>query len=215
MSLNNITAPIAEPQLQDVLNSVLRQSSMNINCVQIGTIKNYDPSSCTAQVTINFQTQLNDADATIKDYPLLVDCPVFFLTGGSSYISMPIEVGDTCIVLFNDRDIDNWWYSGSVAVPNSGRVHSLADGMVLVGVRSQANKITLKDNIIEVFGGTNKVNLGNSAVSLKYLMNTFIDAVTAITVGDGSVAVSAASQAAIQALKIQFALLLDKGSSTL
>ena len=215
MSLNNITAPIAEPQLQDILNSILRQSSMNINCVQIGTIRGYDASSCTAKVTINFQTQLNDTNATIKDYPLLVDCPVFFLTGGSSYISMPIEIGDTCIVLFNDRDIDNWWYNGSIGVPNSGRVHSLADGMVLVGIRSQANKITLKNNIVEIFGGSNKVNLGNSAVSLKYLMNTFIDAVAAITVGDGSVGLSAASVAAINALKTQFATLLDKGSSAL
>jgi len=215
MSLNKVLGPVAEPQLQDVLNSILRQSSMNINCVQLGTIQSYDPTKCTATCTINFKAQINNADKSSIDYPLLTDCPVFFLTGGSSYVSMPIQAGDSCIILFNDRDIDNWWYDGTIGVPSTSRVHSLSDGMVLVGIRSQANKITLKSNIVEVFGGSNKVNVGNTAVSLKYLMNTFIDAVTAITVGDGSVAVSAASQAALQALKTQFDLLLDKGSSTL
>jgi len=213
MSLNKITGPVAQPSTQDILNSVISQVSTSTNCVQIGTIQSYDPESCTVEVSINFKAELSDG--RIFDYPLLVDCPVVFLTGGSSYVSMPIETGDTCVVLFNDRDMDNWWYDGSVTVPSSARVHSLADGMALVGVRSQANKITLKDNIVEVFGGSNKVNLGNSAVSLKYLMDTFIDAVAAITVGGSNTPLSAASIAAIQALKIQFALLLDKGSSTL
>lgn len=215
MSLNKILGPVAEPQLQDIINSILRQSAMNINCVQLGTIQSYDPTKCTATCKINFLAEINNAEKSTIEYPLLVDCPVFFLTGGSSYMSMPIEAGDSCIVLFNDRDIDNWWYDGSVVVPSSARVHSIADAMVLVGVRSQANKITLKSNIVEVFSGSKKVNVGNTAVSLKYLMDTFIDAVTAITVGDGSIGLSAASVAAITALKTQFALLLDKGSSTL
>lgn len=213
MSLNKIQGPVAQPSQQDILNSIMRQVTTSINCVQVGTIQSYDASKNTVTATINFKTEL--VDGRILDYPLLVDCPVFFLTGGDSYISVPIQKGDTCIVLFNDRDLDNWWYDGSITTPSSSRFHSLADGMCLVGVRNQANKITLKSNIVEVFSGSNKVNVGNAAVSLKYLMDTFIDTIATITVGDGSVGLSAASVAAINALKTQFATLLDKGSSTL
>jgi hypothetical protein len=60
---------------------------------------------------------------------------------------MPIQEGDECLVLFNDRDMDNW-YSGSsssgVATP---RLHSFSDGIILVGLSSLNNSWLVYDTI--------------------------------------------------------------------
>jgi hypothetical protein len=101
-----------------------------------------------------------------------------FLSGGQSFISLPITTGDTCLILFNDRDIDTWWYSGESNVPPSGRAHSLSDAIVLVGVRNQANAIELPSNTVTIEGGNKKITLKNSNQSLKPLLDELFDELT-------------------------------------
>lgn len=74
-------------------------------------------------------------------YPALVKCPVVFMSGGAGALTFPIAVGDTCLVIFADRDIDGWFSSGQVGPPNSDRMHDLSDGIALVGIRSLANSL--------------------------------------------------------------------------
>lgn len=208
---NKILGPVAAPELGDVVNKIKIDLSANINCVQVATIVSYDATANTCSCQINYKRKLDDG--RIFDYPVMSDCPVFFLSGGTSWVSMPISAGDTCIVLFNDRDLDNWWYSGQSLPPASYRTHSLSDGMVLVGVRNQVNALPLKDNVIEMFGGLNKIAIGNGFISLKMLIDTLIDTIVAITVGPTSIPLSAASVVQLNLVKAQFALLLDQGSS--
>jgi hypothetical protein len=76
------------------------------------------------------------------DYPVLTDVPVFILSGGGFAVTFPVAAGDTCLVCFNDRDLDSWFQSNSAVPPNSARMHSLSDGLALVGFRSLANPVT-------------------------------------------------------------------------
>jgi len=208
---NRIIGPQAQPELRDVLLRAKQDVSYSLNCVQIGTIRAYDPNANTANVTINFQRQLPTGE--IIPYPELQSCPVFFLSGGSSYISLPIEIGDTCLVLFCDRDLDSWWKTGEVNIPATPRAHSLSDGIVLVGIRSQANKEALTANGVMVHGGNQKIVVRNNLANLKILVDTLIDSINAIivTTPGGNGTVSPASQAAILAVKTQFQLLLSEG----
>jgi hypothetical protein len=78
---------------------------------------------------------------TIVNYPVLVNCPVFFATGGGFVVTMPVAVGDPCLLLFNDRDIDTWFSTGAIAPPNTSRAHDLSDGFALVGFRNATNPV--------------------------------------------------------------------------
>ena len=137
--------PINEPGLRSVLDGERLVAFSNLNKVQVGIIQSFNPSkqSATVQLVIQravyntpMEGSLVPPDPTIYVYPLLVDVPVFVLAGGIGYIQMPILAGDPCIVLFNDRDLDPWWTNGTTgAPPNSARLHSLADGIALVGIR--------------------------------------------------------------------------------
>lgn len=176
MTLNRVLGPTSQVEIKDVLDRTKDEVYYNFNCVQVGSIVSYDASKNTVSVQIGMKRQLPTEQ--IIDYPVLEDCPVMFLSGGQSYISMPITSGDTCLILFNDRDIDTWWYSGESNVPPSGRAHSLSDAIVLVGVRNQTNSIELPTNTITVEGGNKKITIKNSNQSLKPLLDELFDELT-------------------------------------
>lgn len=204
MALTRVINPVAQPEMKDILNRVKQNVFYNLNCVQIGTIVSYDPSNNTASVQINFQRQMPTNE--IVDYPLLQMAPVFYLSGGSASITLPIQAGDTCLVLFNDRDIDTWWSTGEINVPSSDRAHNLSDAIVLVGIRPKSNPLTADATNTVVNAGEGLLVLKNQAANLKTLMDTLIATIKSITIQGG--AVSPPSQAALTAVQVQFDTLL-------
>lgn len=133
------------PNLSDILYFHKRDIMKSINCVNVGSVQSFDETDQTATIQISVK-QVTDVDEsgvkTLQEYPVLLKCPVITLTGGSSYLSMPIAQGDTCLIFFNDRDIDNWFYEGGVKSPNTPRVHDLSDGIAIVGIRNIQNAIS-------------------------------------------------------------------------
>lgn len=206
---NRILAPQSKVELTDLILKVKQDISYNLNFVQIGTIQSYNPLTNSASISINYKRQLPTGD--VLDYPLLVDCPVFILSGGDSCITMPITIGDQCIILFNDRDIDNWHYSGTVDVPATARAHNISDAIAVVGIRNLKTAQPTSVTAVCIDGGTKRVAIKNGAASFKILIDGLIDAVSAITVSETHIPLSASSVAALQALKIQWALLFDEG----
>jgi len=136
------------PELRDVLDKHKYNVFSTLNCVQLGTIESYDSETNTVSVTINFQHKM--PDGRVFKYPVLADVPVFIYSGGYSHIVMPIEVGDTCLVLFCDRDIDIWHHGGETDIPNTSRMHSLADGIALVGIRPRNNPHDVTKDVLEI-----------------------------------------------------------------
>jgi hypothetical protein len=143
----NNQGPVPQPDLRAILDQEQDNTFSSFNCVQVGVINTFDTSKQSATITlVNARAVYNTVQGSpaganapqIFQYPLLVDVPVFVLNGGGAVMTMPIKGGEPCIVLFNDRDLDPWWSNGTQgAPPNSLRMHSLADGMALVGIRAK------------------------------------------------------------------------------
>jgi len=135
---------IPAPDLPSVADEIKRDVSLAINCVQIGVIQSFDPETQRANIEIamkQISDIAEDGTRTIKEYPILLECPVMVLFGGVDFLSLPIVPGDNCIVLFNDRQIDNWMYNGPGQPPTISRVHDLSDGIAIVGIRPLTNSI--------------------------------------------------------------------------
>ncbi len=180
--------PIVDPALRDVLQQHAQEIYATMNCHQLGTIVSFDSNKQTASISLNVQrvvynqqvqadplsNQPTPTTPNVINYPVLVDCPVFVLTGGGSYLTMPIKAGDTCLVLFNDRDIDSWFASGAVVPPNSARMHSLSDGMAIVGFRSLANVLSgYSENV--VLHSDALVKISNENTTLKLALDQLMD----------------------------------------
>jgi len=206
----------ADPTMADLILEAKRDVKYSINCVQLGTVESYLSTTNMARVSINFKRKL--ADGSLADYPVLADCPVFIPSGGNSSLTFPITKGDQCIILFNDRNIDNWYLKGEVKEPATSRCHDIADGIVLVGVRNlitAAASNTPPSNSVCIDGGLKKVSVKNTVTDLKTLIDSLITILDGfVTVGSATTqTTNPATKALLITLKAQFATLLDEGIS--
>lgn len=143
---------VREPTLADLLKIAKKDIMMTLNCHHIGIIQAFDPDTQQAQVSIAYKkTYFNTNPQTgtivpqLVAYPLLADVQVIILGGGTSALTFPVQKGDECLVIFNDRDIDNWYGSGQIGPVATPRLHALTDAFALVGIRSKGNALTSYD----------------------------------------------------------------------
>ncbi|HDV6327436.1 TPA: hypothetical protein RJR39_003529 [Burkholderia cenocepacia] len=109
-----------------------------------GMVESFDPAAMTVAVQLGTKDSIRNEDGTISTspFPLLTDCPVVWQGGGGVTATFPIAAGDECLVVFASRCIDAWWQSGGVQEQAEPRMHSLADGFALVGVRSRPRALS-------------------------------------------------------------------------
>ena len=224
MTKNRTTSEVS---LKDVLDQLKREVMLEINCHALGVVEKFDVAKQTCTVKINYlKTQLVRNTLGVYEnqsfsYPILLDCPAIIMAGGASGISVPIDKGDSCIILFNDRDIDNWTTGASDSEVATGRLHSVSDGLVLLGARNSSNKIENYDNENpHMWNGEtgirvkpDKVLIENAADKLGALLRDLIDEVKAIATTNAVVGVpctiSPASQALLEAVAIKIEGLLE------
>lgn len=152
-SIQQNTVP-NEPQMIDLLNLFKKNLLMDFNCHQIGTVQSFDETQMTASVTLNykktsftFNQETFAYDAVLSDYPIIAEAPVVVLNTATTALTAPIQAGNECIVLYNDRDLDNWFATGSGSPNATARLHSYADALVLIGVSSLSNVIQAYDTV--------------------------------------------------------------------
>lgn len=160
----------AEPTLKLVLDLLRQDIFANLNCHLIGKIESFNASQQTANISINSKRNtLEDAENNLVAYPLLVDCPVIVLGGGNGSLRLPIAAGDGCLVLFNDRDIDNWFSGSENAILNTDRKHSFSDSIAIVGLRSLAKSISdYEAEKTELVHDVAKVSLSDTGAVFQY-----------------------------------------------
>lgn len=160
---------IIPPDLDDLLAESRDSVFSNLNCIQVGKLEKVNDDQ-TVEVKIQFLRRLPGGKTS--KYPLLVDCPYFVLQGGGAYIDMPIKKGDDCLVLFNDRNIDDWWDTANVAVPADTRKHSISDGFALIGINSRTKALSFDGaNLRIIVPGGIKISIGNGTDELLSLFN--------------------------------------------
>lgn len=169
---------VVNPDLCVLMDAQKELTFRQTNCHKVGRIVSFNSENQTAQAELMIT---RETEGKVIEYPILVDCPVIFLSGGDSRITMPIKEGDSCLILFNDEDIDNWFTSGNKLSPNTNRMHSLTDGFILVGMRNNANKVS---NYL-----TNAINLryNNSDISIYSDHIEITDGSCTITMSGGNI----------------------------
>lgn len=140
---------IYPPDLDDLLDVHKTEIFANLNCVQIGKIESVNTSEQSAEIELQVKRRVN---GKIINYPLLIDCPVVVSQGGGAFVDFPISQGDFCLVLFNDRDIDNWWTAATNKEPRTLRKHSLSDGFALVGINPKISVLSLDGSNMNIWG---------------------------------------------------------------
>lgn len=157
------------PSLTDLLNAAKKNLATDLNCVQIGIIQEFDIATQSASIILALKRVVSiavDGTRTLQERPLLLQCPCMVIFGGSSFLSMPIAPGDNCIVLFNDREIDQWFAKGGVQTPVTYRTHSVSDAIAIVGIRSLQDSISdyLVDGVRLSYSANSRISLTDDQI---------------------------------------------------
>lgn len=127
------------PRLNDLLDAHKIEIFKAISVARPGKILAFYPTTATADIEI-LQQQVTSIQPngieTLGPMPELRGVPIYTLGGGGVTVTFPISEGDECVVLFTDRQLDNWLLTGQSLAPSLPRFHDLSDGIALVGLRS-------------------------------------------------------------------------------
>ena len=132
------------------ISQLLKDSVMsNLNCHNIGRIIEFDSTTQTCTVELMQIKQFNDQafiPAPITQVPLII------YGSDNSYITLPNPVGSVCLLLFLDRNIDNFLETGEQYMPETSRMHDFTDAVALTTFKTLANPIeNYDDNAITMY----------------------------------------------------------------
>ena len=95
------------------LQAIKKEILSSLHCALPGIVESFDEETGTAGIR-----------TAVPGMPVLRDVPVF--------VCNEVSVGDACLVVFADCDVDRW-LGGEDGEPVSGRMHSLSDAFAFVG----------------------------------------------------------------------------------
>ena len=116
-------------------------SNLRVACP--GIIQSFDEKEQTVSVQLAIRELISDSEYN-KQWsiiPMLVDVPIVVPRAGGYCLTMPIQKGDECLVIFGDMCIDAWWQQGNIQNQLVRRRHSLSDGFAILGIWSQPRVI--------------------------------------------------------------------------
>lgn len=137
--------PSANPSEHEVLLEAIRSQVARVHTALPGVVVSYDEATQTASVRPAFKFAYRDAtDGTVKRYtpPAIPKVPVAFPGGGDFSITWPLAAGDSVLLVFSERSLDEWrQVAGSGHEPGDLRRFDLSDAIAYPGLRSPADPI--------------------------------------------------------------------------
>lgn len=146
--------------------------STDLRVAMPGIIQSFDPVEQTVTVQPTIKERIIGPDGTVSmvTIPLLLDVPISFPRAGGFTLTMPINVGDECLVVFADMCIDAWWSQGGVQVQAEKRRHDLSDGFAILGISSQPRRMTSYSTTsaqLRTEDGSQCIDISQSGIDLR------------------------------------------------
>lgn len=122
----------------------LRKRDLDLRVAAPATVVSYTPATQTAMCTIGFlkvtATDTPAGEVAVPLPPELVEARVAIAQGTTWSDQPPIPVpGDTGLLIFADRALDQWYRGGGLPVdPAIGRTHDQADAIFFPGLAPDA-----------------------------------------------------------------------------
>lgn len=155
---NTFQYNISKPDISNVMRYSNLKSMSELNCMKIATVVEFHPEDLTVTVNLlNKKTlgQNKDGTPAVRDYAL-IRAKVCFC---NPYITFPINVGDDCILLFSDREIESWFINGDAQPVNYTRMHDLTDAFAIFGIRSLPKMIEMAQDCLNLMYKGNSIQI--------------------------------------------------------
>lgn len=129
---------------EETFRAVMDNLSNTLRVAIPGIVQSFNATeqTVTVQPTIRERIRQPDLTDSFVPLPLLVDVPIVFPRAGGFSLTMPINKGDECLVVFLDNCMDSWWQSGGIQNQAEKRRHDLSDGVAILGMWSQPRVVS-------------------------------------------------------------------------
>ena len=127
-----------ETVFEAALDEVIRDRLLNTFVSIPGEIVEFNSENQTAKIQITIERKLDGISSPID---ILEDVPVVFSRSGGYALTMPVNIGDSCHVIFSDRSLDIWLDTGVIADSGDSRIHALSDGIAYLGLSAFTNSL--------------------------------------------------------------------------
>lgn len=114
----------ALPDFNDLMNMVQNAVFSRLNCHGIGKIIEFNKQNQTCTIQL---MQLKEFNNTYFTPAPLTEVPLIIYGQGGANITLPDPTGSICLVLFLDRNSDNFMQTGEMYAPNNTRMHDYTD----------------------------------------------------------------------------------------
>jgi hypothetical protein len=151
-------------------------------------IEKYDAKKQKVDVKPLLNKKYNDG--SVVNLPIITSVPLIFPSSGQASLVLPVEKGDTVLLIFAERSIDEWLASGSEVTPSLNRKFDISDAIAIPGLmpfnkNNQQSKatnleITYKDFKITI-DTTGKIAIGKGNVELLKVLSDLIQALITST----------------------------------
>lgn len=120
------------PDFNDILNQFFNAKMAGIHTALPGIVKSYDPETQKAEVQPAIKKKYRDGET--ESMPIITGVPVMFPRVGNASLTFPIEDGDTVLLIFAERNIENFLNQGGEQEPADNTKFSLSDAVALPGL---------------------------------------------------------------------------------
>lgn len=170
------------PTLAETVRTLIDADLVDVNTAMPGLVVSYDPATQTADV----QPALKKAyyDGAVVDRPVIPGVPVAFPRGGTAHMHWPLQAGDSVILIFSQRSLDNWKTTGGKVDPKDVRRFNLSDALAIPGGSAPPQAFSpvdptaleiISDQLHLVLHPNGKVQLQNSTAELIQVLHDITD----------------------------------------
>jgi len=139
------------------------------------------------QVVIDAKPLVNrvESDGSAYETPILPEVPVIFPAGGGAMVSFPLAPGDTVLLVFSMRSIEEFLASDGMnaQTPFSRRKHSISDAVALPGLFTSVNSPEVDTENLSLRNGIGETE---SEIKIQKDGKIVINAASAVEIGEGA-----------------------------
>lgn len=191
------------PTMADVFREGLEDRLRDLHTALPAEVLEYDSANqtITARPTVRQAILDDDGRYVEEDIPEIYDVPVMFPRTAAGYITFPIVPGDTVLLVFCERSIGQWRYTGTTCSAGDQSPHPMSAAVAIPGLYGTADKlasVSTQHVVIGVVGTPTKLLLGSPSASDFVALSSKVEAElakiksaikgAAVTAGDGGAA---------------------------
>ncbi len=177
------------PKHFEAINMVIERFMSEVHTCMPAKIVSYDSATQSATVQPSFKERF--VGQPVQSMPQISNVPVIQFATESAWFRVPVKAGDTVMLHFAERSIDQWWSHGGEVEPNTPTMFGLSDAIAVLGLRPRMQAIQPKaaEDSIEMANGQGwfeitadgKFKMKNSGAELLTILDSFFDTMAAMT----------------------------------